>query len=214
MEKKDQINSREKKISKPSASDQDTQQVRDNLLTDDEKADSVAENNEEKAINNAVEDGKSDIEPEADKVSIELQEMKAKYLRLYSEFENFRRRTAREKLDLIKTANEELIVALLPILDDFERADKSLQDATNEVPAALKEGFDLIQGKFAKTLMQKGLKAMEDVKGKALNTEFHEAITQMPAPEEHMKGKVVDVIEKGYLLEDKVIRYAKVVIGA
>lgn len=163
----------------------------------------------------AVEDEKLSEEPEeseAEKLQAELQEAKDKYLRLYSEFENFRRRTAREKLDLIKTASEGLMVALLPVMDDFQRAQKALEESEDH--KASKEGFDLIYNKFNNILTQKGLKAMEAKKGTDFNTEFHEAISQMPVEKKKLKGKVIDVVEKGYFLDEKVIRFAKVVIGA
>ncbi len=142
----------------------------------------------------------------------ELAEAKDKYLRLYSEFENFRRRTAKEKLELVGTANEGLMHSLLPILDDFERADKSYSEDMDA--KSIKEGVDLIYNKFKNVLEQKGIKKIEVEKGSDFDTELHEAITQIPAPEEELKGKIVDVIENGYLLSDKVIRYAKVVTGA
>jgi molecular chaperone GrpE len=141
----------------------------------------------------------------------ELAEQKDKYLRLYSEFENFRRRTAKEKMDLLKTANEDALVSLLPILDDFERAMKSIQE-TKDIDA-VKEGINLIYTKLLKTLESKGLKSME-TKGKDFNPDLHEAITQVPAASEKLKGKVVDELEKGYYLNDKVIRFAKVIIGS
>jgi molecular chaperone GrpE len=133
------------------------------------------------AQDETVEDEKVSEEPEegeAEKLQAELQEVKDKYLRLYSEFENFRRRTAREKLDLIKTAGEGLIVALLPVMDDFQRAQKALEESEDH--KASKEGFDLIYNKFNNILTQKGLKAMEVKKGTEFNTEYHEAISQMP----------------------------------
>ncbi|MBL6446807.1 nucleotide exchange factor GrpE [Fulvivirga sp. 29W222] len=142
----------------------------------------------------------------------ELAESKDKYLRLYSEFENFRRRTAKEKLDMVQTAHEDLMTALIPVIDDFERAEKSFEDKSTDLNA-VKEGVKLIQNKFKKVLEQKGLKAMEGKEGMDFDSEYHEAITQIPAPKKNLKGKVVDVIEKGYMLKDKVIRYAKVVIG-
>lgn len=151
---------------------------------------------------------KSDLE----KAQEELAESKDKYLRMYSEFENFRRRTAKEKLDLVGTANEGLIVSLLSVLDDFERADKSMTDDADV--KSVKEGVDLIYNKFKSILEQKGMKQIEVDKGSEFDVEFHEAITQIPAPEDDLKGKVVDVIEKGYQLNDKVIRFAKVVTGA
>lgn len=148
----------------------------------------------------------------AAKLEQELAEQKDKYLRMYSEFENFRRRTAKEKLDMIKTANESMASALLPVLDDFERALKSLENADNEDKG--QEGILLIYNKLKKVLEQKGVTVMEIKPGDDFDAEYQEAITQIPAPEEELKGKVVDVVEKGYTLGEKVIRYAKVVIGA
>lgn len=140
----------------------------------------------------------------------ELAEMKDKYLRMYSEFENYKRRVSRERVELFKTANQEILQALLPILDDFERAMKSMEKAT-EVSAVM-EGIQLIQNKLKNTCTQKGLKEMEAME-QAFDPDFHEAITNIPAPTEALKGKVLDVVEKGYFLNDKVIRYAKVVVG-
>ena len=139
-----------------------------------------------------------------------LDELNDKYLRLFSEFDNFRKRTQKEKLELYKTASEDVMVALLPVLDDFERAMKSSEE--NGVDKTHLEGVELIYNKFRKTLEQKGLECMES-KGMEFDTDFHEAITYIPAPSEDLKGKVVDQIEKGYMLNDKVIRYTKVVIG-
>lgn len=139
----------------------------------------------------------------------ELLEMKDKYLRLYSEFENFRRRTSKEKLEMINSANEQLIIALLPVLDDFERAEKAVGDAGTE----LTDGFILIANKFRKILDQFGVKAMNISRGSDFDADYQEAISQVPIEDEKLKGKVVDVVEKGYLLNDKVIRYAKVVVG-
>lgn len=138
-------------------------------------------------------------------------ELNDKYLRLYSEFENFRRRTAKERLDLMKSAGEDVCKLLLPIIDDFERARANMEKAS-DVPS-VKEGVELIYHKLVKELTNKGLKPME-AKGQVFDSEFHEAITQIPAPSDDMKGKVVDEIEKGYFLNDKVIRFAKVVVGS
>jgi molecular chaperone GrpE len=151
-------------------------------------------------------------EDEIEKLKAEVQEAKDKYLRLYSEFENFRRRTAKERLDLIKTATEDLMSALVPAMDDFERAQKALEESEDH--KASQEGFELIFNKFSHILKQKGLKQMEDKAGTEFNTEFHEAISQMPVDKKKMKGKIIDVVEKGYYLDEKVIRFAKVVIGA
>jgi molecular chaperone GrpE len=140
----------------------------------------------------------------------ELKAVEDKYLRLYAEFENYKRRTSAERLELFKTANQEVLVALLPVLDDFERALKSMQHATDI--AAVKEGVDLVSNKLKNILQQKGLKAMESV-GKSFDSDYHEAITKIPAPTDEMKDKVVDEVEKGYFLGDKVIRFAKVIVG-
>ena len=140
----------------------------------------------------------------------EDQDYKEKYIRLYSEYENYRKRTAKEKIDLITNASENVIKELLPILDDFERAidnNKNVEDAN-----ILKEGFDLIYSKMHKGLINQGLKPME-ANGKDFDSEIHEAITKIPTPNKKLKGKVVDVIEKGYQINEKVIRYAKVVVG-
>jgi molecular chaperone GrpE len=145
-----------------------------------------------------------------EKLQAELGEQKEKFIRLYSEFENFRRRTGKEKLDLIQSANEQLIKILLPVIDDFDRAEKSYRDK-NEKEL---EGFFLIHNKFKKILEQAGVKLMDLKVGSDFNADYHEAITQIPAPDEKLKGKVVDVIESGYLLNDKVIRFAKVVVGS
>jgi len=145
------------------------------------------------------------------KLEEELSDMKDKYLRLYSEFDNYKRRTSKERLDMLKTANQEMVVALLPVIDDFDRARQSMEQAQDV--AAVKEGVDLIYNKLFSILQQKGLKPMDAV-GTVFDADVHEAITQIPAPDESQKGKVIDEVEKGYYLHDKVIRFAKVVIGA
>ncbi|MCD4746832.1 MAG: nucleotide exchange factor GrpE [Bacteroidales bacterium] len=154
--------------------------------------------------------GRKDNDSNEKELQEKIDELNDKYLRLFSEFDNYRKRTIKEKIDLIKTASSEVITDLLPVLDDFERAKKSLNDS-NDCKAII-EGIDLIYNKFNSILEKKGLKQMETI-GKEFDTDFHEAITYIPAPEKNMKGKIVDEIEKGYLLNDKVIRFAKVVIG-
>ena len=149
-------------------------------------------------------------EVSVEKLQSDLAEQKEKFIRLYSEFENFRRRTAKEKLDLIQSANEQLIKTLLPVIDDFDRAEKSFRDKNDKEL----EGFFLIHSKFKKVLDQAGVKMMDIKVGAEFNPDLHEAITQIPAPDESLKGKIVDVIEPGYLLTDKVIRFAKVVVGS
>ncbi|MFN3839818.1 MAG: nucleotide exchange factor GrpE [Cyclobacteriaceae bacterium] len=146
---------------------------------------------------------------ELNKTKDELAEAKDKYVRLYSEFENFRRRTAKEKLEMIQSANEATIKLFLPVMDDFERAEKSFQGSN---PKDL-EGLQLISNKFRKLLEQSGVKPMDLPAGSEFNPDLHDAITQVPVDEENLKGRIVDVIEKGYLLNDKVIRHAKVVVG-
>lgn len=147
---------------------------------------------------------------ESEKWMKEAAEWRDKYLRLSAEFDNFRKRSVKERVDLLSTASADLIKDLLPVVDDFERAVKANETLTDiEV---VKEGFNLIHQKFYKKLESKGLKPNEAV-GKPFDTDFHEAITQIPAPSEDMKGKVVDELEKGYTLNEKVIRFSKVVIG-
>jgi len=140
----------------------------------------------------------------------ELELMKDKYLRLMAEFDNFRKRTVRERLELMATASRDLMQDLLPVLDDFDRAKKSAEvEGSKEV---FPEGVKLVYNKLYRTLEQKGLKEME-TNGSVFDPDMHEAITEIPAPTEDMKGKVVDTIEKGYFLKDTIIRYAKVVVG-
>lgn len=151
-----------------------------------------------------------EIDP-MEKLQDELAEAKDKFLRLYSEYDNFRRRTAKEKLELMQTANEGLMATLLPVLDDFERAESAFSEETKI--DAVKEGVTLISQKFVNSLQQKGLKQMDTSEGSAFDADLHEAITQIPAPKKKLKGKIVDTLEKGYYLGDKVIRHARVVIG-
>lgn len=146
-----------------------------------------------------------------DTLRIELADANDKYLRLYAEFDNYKRRTSKERLELLQTAGKDVIVDLLPVLDDFERAVKSMETATDV--QAVKEGVMLIQNKLKNILTGKGLKEMNSV-GTPFDAEIHEAITNIPASSEDMKGKVMDEVEKGYYLNDKVIRFAKVVVGA
>lgn len=140
----------------------------------------------------------------------QVKDWQEKYIRLSADFDNFRKRTMREKMDLIKTASEEVIVSILPVIDDFERAKKAMENVTEVGP--VKEGIELIYNKFKDILSQKGIKPI-DAQNQEFNTDLHEAITNIPAPDESLKGKVVDVIQQGYMLQDKVVRYAKVVVG-
>lgn len=139
-----------------------------------------------------------------------LAEEKDRYIRLYAEFENFKKRTIREKMEFAQYANTEMMISMLAVLDDFERAIKEIAKNGNE--ADLK-GIELIYQKFKNKLAEKGLKPLEVNAGDDFNVDFHEAITQIPAPTEELKGKIVDVVETGYQLHDRVIRFAKVVTG-
>jgi molecular chaperone GrpE len=186
-----------------------TNQNGENLTEQEAQANATAETN--------AEAGEKETEADAQaaansKLEAELQEAKDKYIRLYADFENLRRRSAKEKIEQIKLANEGLLKDLLPILDDFERALKAFEDTEDK--DSVKEGVKLIQDKFGKTLLNKGLKPMESTIGKDFDVEEHESIAQVPAPSEDQKGKVIDEIERGYYLHDKVVRFAKVVVGS
>ncbi len=140
----------------------------------------------------------------------QIKDLKEKYVRLSAEFDNYRKRTLREKTDMLKSAGEETVIKVLPVLDDFERAMGSMTDAKDV--DAVKSGVELIYNKFREVLTQQGLKEIP-AKGEEFDTDKHEAVTKIPAPEEDLKGKIVDVVEKGYYLNEKVIRYSKVIIG-
>ncbi len=196
----------------------DKEQEEDKHKSDESTVDIPADEHDGDASDNAsidTDEVSSEPEEEIDELTQlqqEVGEAKDKYLRLFAEFENFRRRTAKERLDLIKTAGQDVIADLLPIVDDFERSLQIFKD--NEAVAPMYEGIQLVHGKLTKVLEQKGLKEMEVATGSDFDSEYHEAVVQTPAPSEELKGKVVDVIDKGYFLGDKVLRYAKVVIGS
>lgn len=149
-------------------------------------------------------------EEEIEELQKQVGELKDKYLRLVADFDNFRKRTARERLELIQTASKDVITDLLTVLDDSERAEKQLQ--SSEDVASIREGVTLVFNKLRNSLLGKGLKAMQSV-GSDFNPELHEAITEIPAPNDEMKGKVIDEVQRGYYLNDKIIRHAKVVVG-
>lgn len=156
------------------------------------------------------EEKEAEEEPKVPTAEEKLAELQDRYLRLSAEYDNFRKRTLKEKIDLQKSGNESLLSALLPVADDFDRALQSVEEAKDI--DAVKEGLHLISGKFRGFLNQQGVKEIEAEK-KEFDTDLHEAITKIPAPSKKLKGKVVDVVQKGYFLNDKVLRYAKVVIG-
>jgi molecular chaperone GrpE len=142
---------------------------------------------------------------------LKINELNDKYLRLYSEFDNFRKRSLKEKIDMSRTASENVIVELLPVLDDFDRAIASMASTDNI--EAIKEGEQLIHAKMKAIFASKGLQEIKSI-GETFNTDFHEAITSIPAPTEDLKNKVIDEVQKGYTLYDKVIRFSKVIIGS
>ena len=159
-----------------------------------------------------IDNSNKGVENQVDEVNLEdqVKEEKDKFLRLFAEFENYKRRTAKERIELFSTASEEVMVSLLPILDDFDRASAEIEkDNDNEIF----KGVLLIKNKLFDSLKSKGLALIEVNKGDEFNADDHEAVTQIPAPSKKMEGKIIDVIEKGYKLGEKVIRYPKVVIG-
>ncbi|HJT74975.1 MAG TPA: nucleotide exchange factor GrpE [Chitinophaga sp.] len=158
------------------------------------------------ATGEATDPGQAEIE----KLQQEVAELKDKYLRQVAEFDNFRKRTAKERLDLIQTAGKDVIVPLLDVLDDCNRAQQQM-DRSDDI-SAVREGVLLVFNKLRNTLQARGVKSMESI-SQDFNPDIHEAITEVPAPEEKLKGKVLDEIQKGYYLNDKIIRFAKVVVG-
>ena len=174
----------------------------------------MSKKTETKAENDPIEN--EEIQPETQEISVEeqlkkdLSQEKDKFLRLFAEFENYKKRTSKERIELFRTANEEVMTVLLPILDDFDRGISELKKTNDE---ELLIGMELINNKLKNSLIQKGLTIISTNAGEVFDVELHEAITQIPAPSDDLKGKIVDVIEQGYKLGEKVIRYPKVVIG-
>jgi len=178
-----------------------------------EEKDNQTENKNQEELVDQLEENTEETPEVSEEKSQEdsYNELNDKYLRLYSEFDNYRRRTQKEKLDLYKTAGEDIFKSLLPVMDDFERAMKSMNES--EDYKGMKTGVELIYNKLIGVFKTNGAEPMESSIGKKFDSEIHEAITQVPAPSKKMKGKVVDEIERGYTLKEKVIRYAKVVVG-
>ncbi|MGB1169391.1 MAG: nucleotide exchange factor GrpE [Flavobacteriaceae bacterium] len=172
------------------------------------------ENTQEEEIKDAEDNTQvnesQDVEVEEPTSEELIQQEKDKYLRLFAEFENYKKRTSKERIELFKTASQELMTSLLPIMDDFDRGLAEIKKVKDK---ELLKGMQLINDKLKNTLIQKGLTEIEVKKGDVFDAEIHEAITQIPAPTEKLKGKIIDAIEKGYKLGDKIIRYPKVVIG-
>lgn len=174
------------------------------------ESDNVNEQNEAQ-ISQEETNSMNDSEKQISELKAKADEVNDKYLRLYSEFDNFRKRTAKEKIELMQSAGEDIFKSILPVLDDFERAIKSNSETLDI--KAVNDGVNLIFNKFKSTLTQKGLVEMNTL-GETFNADIHEAITNIPAPSDDLKGKVVDELEKGYSLNGKIIRFAKVVIGS
>ncbi|MDG1528491.1 MAG: nucleotide exchange factor GrpE [Polaribacter sp.] len=175
---------------------------------------STEENIKEEEINNTESEAKVEENQEVVKEEPTTEEIiqaeKDKYLRLFAEFENYKKRTSRERIELYKTAGQELMTSLLPVMDDFDRGLAEIKKAKDK---ELLKGMQLINDKLKKTLEQKGLTLMKVKAGDVFDADIHEAITQIPAPTDKLKGKVIDCIENGYMLGDKIIRFPKVVIG-
>lgn len=174
----------------------------------EEQNETAAEQNmqNEQAENTAPVEEKDPVE----QLQEELAQEKDKFLRLFAEFENYKKRTLKERMDLYKTAGQEVMVALLPVMDDFDRA---LSEIDRSGDSELLKGVELIQNKFKETLKSKGLEEMKVGEGDTFDAEIHEALTQIPAPNKKLKGKVLDVVEKGFTLGEKIIRHPKVVVG-
>ncbi len=189
------------------------EEVHEEMILDEEATKELEEKEQvdtPEEVEEEVKEHEKEEKPREVILEEELADYKEKYLRLYSEFENFRRRTNKERFDTIAQANEKLLIDILPVMDDFERAEKVL-DESKDLEAHSK-GIELIQKKFKTILESKGIKKMEVI-GKDFEPDLHEAITQIPVENKKQKGKVVDVIEEGYFLNDKVLRFAKVVVG-
>ena len=178
-----------------------------NQSTVEQSGDNINEDKQKKSFFKTVKKPKLKEVEELTKKNVEIND---KYLRLSAEFDNYKKRTLKEKMELIKSGGENVLMGILPVIDDFERAMDSL-NKTNDINA-VKEGINLIYGKFKEFINQKGIKEIES-KNNDFDTDLHEAITKIPVGDESLKGKIVDVIQKGYFLNDKVIRYSKVVIG-
>ena len=174
------------------------------------EATSTTEANDAKVTNETTEEAAEQIVDELEVMAQKCAELNDKNLRLMAEFDNYRKRTLKERMDLLKTASEKVLSDMLPLVDDFERGLKAME--TSEDVQAVKDGVELIYNKFIAFLLQNGVKAIP-TENEAFDTEFHEAITTFPAPTEEQKGKIIDCVSKGYTMNEKVIRFSKVVVG-
>ena len=183
--------------------------------TEEQQSQNAADQQEEVMVEDTNEetsgplDGESPAGQSNQELLQQLNDLKDKYMRMYAEFDNYKKRSVREKLDWMKSAAQDTMSAILPVLDDFDRAKKY---AASQQEAGWRDGVELVYQKLYNILRQKGLEVMEST-GEVFDPEFHEAITEIPAPAEELKGKVVDTVEKGYRLNEKIIRHAKVVVG-
>lgn len=217
--KKEDISTKDKKQekNKKASKTKDNKEVLNDKATNE---DSSIENmyEEEKSKESKIQEVENEDVKNGNKKEIskeeelenEIKAQKDKYLRLFAEFENYKRRTSKERLELFKTASQDLMQVMLPVLDDFDRALKEISKSDDK---SLIEGVELISNKLRETLKSKGLEPMAVNPGDTFDADIHEAVTQIPAPEDSMKGKIVDVVEKGYTLGDKIIRFPKVVTG-
>ena len=192
-----------------SSADKQNEKIKDSLQEEMAAAENEA-NASDQAQEETSESNEETPQDIIEKLQAVIAQEKDRYLRLSAEFDNYRKRTLKEKADLILNGGEKSISNILPVIDDFERAIQSMEKATDV--AAVKEGVDLIYDKLMKTLEKQGVKIIE-AKGMPLDTDYHEAVTLFPAPSEDLKGKIIDCVQTGYMLNDKVIRHAKVVVG-
>lgn len=199
----EKINSEQEQVEETEVKEQAAQEHEETAVEDKKTKKAKAKKEDKKSK-------KDQSEEKIESLGTELLELKDKHIRLQAEFDNYRKRTMKEKMDLVKTGGESVIVNILPVIDDFERALMAFSEMEDDDP--LKTGITLIYSKFQEFLKQNGISEI-DAKEKDFDTDLHEAITKIPAPTEELKGKVVDVIQKGYLMNEKVIRFSKVVIG-
>lgn len=181
----------------------------------DKNIDGELKDQMEETLNEAIEEAEKNTSnqgetSEKEALKADLEKEKDKFLRLFAEFENYKRRTGKERVEMFKTAGQDIVEAMLPVLDDFDRA---LSEISKAKDRNLLKGVELIYNKFKETLRAKGMQVMEVEPGDSFDSEYHEAITQIPAPSDDLKGKIVDVVQKGYTMGDKIIRYPKVVTG-
>ena len=208
MEENQEKNIQEEPVQEPEVKKEE-QDNTDNLSEKEENTDTKKKGFFSKK-KDKEKDRVQELEKEIEQMKAEKAELNDRFLRLFSEFDNYKKRVSKEKLDLIATASEKVLVSLLPVIDDFERAIAANEKAENI--DSIKEGFTLIYNKLIQMMKRFDVDEIQ-AKGEEFNTDFHEAVTHFPAQKEEDKGKVIDVTEKGYKLKDKVIRYAKVVVG-